>query len=79
MRFELANGFEFAVLGKNLTDEYYFQDVTTSPLTGSGTGTPAGRLGDLHAGASRGRQIMLRVGYTFQVKSTFDLAVFHGI
>lgn len=62
LRFETANGIELALIGKNLTNEYYFQDTTNSPLTGSGTGTAAGRPGDSQSGVSRGRQILVRAG-----------------
>lgn len=56
---------ELAAIGRNLTDKHYFVASPNVPFTGSGTGTPAGVLGDRFAVVSRGREIMLRLSYKF--------------
>jgi outer membrane receptor protein involved in Fe transport len=38
--------YEFAVVGKNLTNRFYVNGVVDGPETGSGTGTPAGIRAD---------------------------------
>lgn len=54
-----------AVIGRNLTDKYYFVASTDVPFTGGGTGTAAGVLGDRYASLSRGREILLQVSFKF--------------
>jgi hypothetical protein len=38
--------YEFAVVGKNLSNRFYVNGVVDAPETGSGTGTPAGIRAD---------------------------------
>jgi iron complex outermembrane receptor protein len=54
---------EVALVGRNLTDKYYYVASTDVPFTGSGTGTPAGVRGDRFAAVSRGREVMIRLTY----------------
>lgn len=58
--------FELALIGRNLTDKYYFVRATDLPFTGSAPGAaPTGVLGDTGAHVSRGREIMLRATVAF--------------
>lgn len=54
-----------SVIGRNLTDKYIFYASTDVPFTGSGTGTPAGVLGDRFASIGRGREILFQIAYKF--------------
>lgn len=65
IQLQLDNGLTFSVVGRNLTNEYYFLRGADTPFTGSGTGTAAGVRADTVAFVSRGRELMLRVGYDF--------------
>jgi len=56
---------ELALIGRNLTDKYYYVAAPNVPFTGSGTGTAAGVLGDRFASVNRGREVMVRVSYKF--------------
>ncbi|SER79743.1 TonB-dependent receptor [Sphingobium sp. YR768] len=56
----LASGIEFALVGRNLTNVYYFQRSSDNPLTGAGTGTATGFGADTVAYVSRGRELLLR-------------------
>ena len=62
---ETHDRWELAVIGRNLTNRRYFVASPSVPFTGSGTGTPAGVLGDRFASVSRGREVMLRATYKF--------------
>lgn len=57
---------EVALVGRNLTNKYYYVATTDVPFTGSGTGTDAGVRGDRFAAVSRGREVMIRLSYKFQ-------------
>lgn len=60
-------GWEVAVIGKNLSDEYYFVNGPDNPFTGTSPGSApgTGRLADTVASVSRGRQVMLRLTMNF--------------
>ena len=59
-------GWEVALIGRNLTDTYYFVRSSDTPFTGSAPGAAqVGLLGDTAAAVSRGREIMLRLSYKF--------------
>ena len=57
--------YTFEVIGRNLTDKYYFVQSNDMPFTGTPAGGVAGVLGDRYANVSRGREIMLRATYRF--------------
>jgi iron complex outermembrane receptor protein len=56
---------EWALIGRNLTDRHYWVASINAAFTGSGTGTAAGVPGDRIASVSRGREIMLRVSFKY--------------
>ena len=61
---------EVAIIGKNLTDKYYFVRASDSPFTGSNPGQysandPLRLLSDTAASVSRGREIWVRLSYKF--------------
>ena len=60
-----SDRWEAQVIGRNLTNKYYFVAEPGVPFTGGGTGTAAGVLGDRFGAASRGREILFQVGYKF--------------
>ncbi|WP_439569798.1 TonB-dependent receptor [Sphingopyxis sp.] len=60
------SGLELALIGRNLTNEYYFQRTTDAPFTGSGTGTAAGVRADTLGYVGRGRELSLRLSYRFR-------------
>lgn len=55
--------FEFAVIGRNLTNTYYFQRTIDAIFSGGGTGTANGVLADTFGSVSRGREIWFQVKY----------------
>ncbi|WP_340318332.1 TonB-dependent receptor [Rhizorhabdus argentea] len=59
------SGWEIGLIGKNLTNEYYF--IRTAEATSQGTtpGLATGTQSDLTGAVSRGRQIMLRASIKF--------------
>jgi iron complex outermembrane receptor protein len=57
---------ELAVIGRNLTNKYYWTGSNNVPFTGTPGGTDNAVLGDRDAALSRGRQVMLRVSYKFK-------------
>ena len=63
--YDPSRRWEFAVLGRNLTNEFTFVTSSTITFTGSGTGTPAGRLGDTSGSIARGREILMSLAYRF--------------
>jgi iron complex outermembrane receptor protein len=66
LRFSSADdGWELALIGRNLTDKRYWVASPNVPFTGGGTGTAAGVLGDRYAAMSRGREIMIRATVKF--------------
>jgi hypothetical protein len=54
-----------AFIGRNLTNEAVLLSAVDSPLTGSGTGTAAGKWADLAGTTQRGRTLMFQVTYRF--------------
>lgn len=63
---EAQDKWELALIGRNLTDKYYFVRSSDIPFTGSTPGgAPVGTLGDTGAVPSRGREIMLRATVRF--------------
>lgn len=56
-----SGSYEFAVIGRNLTNRHYAYSGFQSPGTGSGTGTAAGVLPDFEGPISRGREIWLKL------------------
>lgn len=62
---ETDDKWEVALVGRNLTNKYYYVASTDVPFTGSGTGTAAGVPGDRFAAVSRGREVMIRLTYKF--------------
>jgi outer membrane receptor protein involved in Fe transport len=52
---------ELALLGKNLTDEFYITGVVDGPSTGSGTGTPTGVIADQAGFATLPRTVQVRL------------------
>ena len=56
---------ELAVIGRNLTDKWYYVASTDVPFTGGAAGGTTGVLGDRYASVSRGREVMVRVSYKF--------------
>lgn len=65
---ELGSADEFwtlALIGRNLTDKYYFQRSVSAALTGSPPGGVTGFRGDTVAYVNRGREILLRATFKF--------------
>lgn len=57
---------EAAIIGKNLTNRYFWTRSTQIAFTGTGSGTAvAGKNADIMASVERGRQVLLRVSYRF--------------
>jgi len=56
-----SGSFEFALIGRNLSNHYYTFSGFQSPGTGSGTGTNVGVLSDFEGPVSRGREIWLKL------------------
>jgi len=54
---------KLALLGRNLGNQRYFARTRDSVLTGGRTGTAGGRLADIAAIESRGREIWVRLSY----------------
>lgn len=59
------DSWQIAVIGRNLSNRYYFVASTNVPFTGSGTGTTAGQLGDRYGSVSRGREVLLQLSARF--------------
>ena len=59
---EADDRWEVALIGRNLTNEYYFVRSADRPFTGTAPGGPAATsvLADTEAVGSRGREVMLR-------------------
>ncbi|MEJ7935493.1 TonB-dependent receptor [Sphingobium sp. AN558] len=64
---EQDDRWDIALIGRNLTDKYYFVRASNVPNTGTAPGNETGPavLGDLQSYVSRGREIMLRVSTKF--------------
>jgi iron complex outermembrane recepter protein len=56
---------QLALIGRNLTNKFYFVASSDVPFTGGGTGTAAGLLGDRFSSVSRGREIMIQASFKF--------------
>lgn len=57
---------EVALIGRNLTDEYYFARSTDVPFTGSAPGAASvGTFGDTAAVVNRGREVLVRLSLKF--------------
>ena len=56
---------EWAFIGRNLTDRHYWVSSSNAPFSGSGTATAVGVLGDRFAAVSRGRELMIRASYRY--------------
>ncbi|MEO7690790.1 MAG: TonB-dependent receptor [Sphingomonas sp.] len=56
-----SGSYEFALIGRNLTNRNYAYSGFQTPGTGSGTGTTVGVLPDFEGPISRGREIWLKV------------------
>jgi iron complex outermembrane receptor protein len=56
---------EFAVIGKDLTDVWRVVEGATVPVTGGNTGRPNGVRADLNGNVIRGRQVLVRFTYRF--------------
>lgn len=54
------DSWQLALIGKNLTDKFYFANGGTAPLTGSGTGTNAAIPGDAIAYGAMPRTVSLQ-------------------
>ena len=64
---EQDDRWDIALIGRNLTDQYYFVRASNTPGTGTAPGNDTGPaiLGDIQSFVSRGREIMLRVSTKF--------------
>lgn len=58
-------GWEFSVIGQNLTNKFYSVGGGDRPLTGSGTGTAGGIPADLTGTLGKPRQVGVQVTYRF--------------
>ena len=56
---------EVALVGKNLTDEFYVTGVVDGPSTGAGTGTDNGTLADQAGFGTLPRTIQVRLSTKF--------------
>jgi iron complex outermembrane recepter protein len=57
---------QFAIIGRNLTNKFYFAAAPDVPFTGSGTGAATGNvLGDRFATVSRGREVVFQFSTKF--------------
>ncbi|WP_421839558.1 TonB-dependent receptor [Novosphingobium sp.] len=56
---------QFAVIGKNLTNKFYFIGGGTAPLTGAGTGTNNATLGDIIGYGSMPRTVRLQATFRY--------------
>lgn len=56
---------ELALIGKNLTDELYLTGVGDGALTGSGTGTAAGRVADQIGYGNLPRTVQLQLSFKY--------------
>jgi iron complex outermembrane receptor protein len=56
---------EAMLIGRNLSNKHYYVAAPGVPFTGSGTGTAAGVTNDRFGAVSRGRELLLQVGYKF--------------
>lgn len=59
------NRWEFALIGKNLTDRFYVTGGNDSPNTGGGTGTTAGTIADQTGFATLPRTVQAQVTFRY--------------
>lgn len=59
---EASNRWEVALIGRNLTDKFYWTGGQQFSGTGVATGTP---IADTYAVLNRGREIMIRLTVAF--------------
>lgn len=62
------NGWQVALIGRNLTNKYFWTRSIDNPFSGTPAsgGTTAGVLGDTVGPITRGRELMLRLSYSFR-------------
>lgn len=65
VHFELRSGLEFSLIGHNLTNTYYFSRNSAVPLGSGPSGVAASFVGDQIAAVSRGRELIVKIGYNF--------------
>jgi outer membrane receptor protein involved in Fe transport len=65
LRLRSNQGWELALIGKNLTNEFYVTGVVDGPSTGSGTGTPGGIAGDQIGFAGMPRTVQAQISWQF--------------
>jgi iron complex outermembrane receptor protein len=58
-------GWDLALIGKNLTNQFVISGALDSPSTGSGTGTAAGVLADQRGYANTPRTVQVQVTYHY--------------
>lgn len=58
---QVDDKWEIALIGRNLTDQYYFVRATDNPVSSA---NPT-RLADITASVSRGREVMIRIGFKY--------------
>lgn len=63
--FDVSRAWELSLLARNLTNEFTYAASSTVTFTGSGTGTPVGRIGDTAASVTRGREVLMSLAYRF--------------
>lgn len=56
---------QVSLIGRNLTDEYYYVATADVPFTGTDPAMAAGLLGDRFGSVSRGREFLLQVAFKF--------------
>ncbi len=59
---------ELALIGRNLTNKFYYFASANVPFTGGASGGATGVLGDRFASVARGREMMIRLSYKFGSK-----------
>ncbi|WP_156681232.1 TonB-dependent receptor [Sphingomonas profundi] len=62
-RYVTAGGIEIALIGRNLTNTYYFQRSADVPFGGSPAGAVTSTRPDTSASISRGRELWVRLGF----------------
>ena len=70
LTYKLHSGLTVGVLGRNLTNRYYYDRAIDATLTGVNTGASSSKLAitpsDEIASVARGRQLLLRVSFALQ-------------
>jgi iron complex outermembrane recepter protein len=62
---DAAERWQVALIGKNLTEEYYWSRNSDAPFQGTAAGAVPGVLADSISSVSRGREIRLQLAYNF--------------